>query len=132
MANIKFALVWGGWGAGCSDLAEVAEGHAAPGAQHCNTMALLHPKAAILLQLLFYAIWTYRYRHIRVERALPLPPRDAMCWGAEIQPVHLSVLCVRASGFPFAALAVVIWGARGGGGFLLLFCFLFSFFNRPP
>lgn len=55
-------------------MAEVAEGRAAPGAQRCNTMALLHPKAAILLQLLFYAIWTYRYRHIRVETALPLPP----------------------------------------------------------
>ncbi|NXK75928.1 HXA2 protein, partial [Amazona guildingii] len=40
----------------------------------------------------------------------PSPPsRDMMCWGAEIQPVHLSVLCVRASGFTFAALVVVIW-----------------------
>lgn len=79
MANIKFALVWGGWGAGGANFAKVAEGHAAPGAQQCNTMGLLHPEAAILLQLLFYAIWTYRYRHIRAERALPPPPPPQGC-----------------------------------------------------
>ncbi|NXI89752.1 HXA2 protein, partial [Psophia crepitans] len=48
-------------------------------------------------------------RHIRAERALPHPPRDAMCSGAEIQSVHLSVLCVRACVFAFAVLAVVLW-----------------------
>ncbi|XP_023803615.1 homeobox protein Hox-A2-like [Cyanistes caeruleus] len=130
MANIKFALVWGGWGAGGSDLAEVAEGHAAPGAQQSNTMGLLHPKAAILLQLLFYAIWTYRYRHIHAERALPPIPRDAMCWGAEIQSVHLSVLYVCPCVFAFAVLAVMLWGACGGGVFLFFFFFL-SFLTDP-
>ncbi|NXO58314.1 HXA2 protein, partial [Aramus guarauna] len=61
------------------NFAEVTEGHAAPGAQQCNTMGLLRPKAAILLQLLFYAIWTYRYRHIRADRALPPTPPGMRC-----------------------------------------------------
>ncbi|NWI24090.1 HXA2 protein, partial [Sula dactylatra] len=39
----------------------------------------------------------------------PTPPRDAMCSGAEIQSVHLSVLWVRAWAFAFAVLAVVFW-----------------------
>lgn len=59
MANIKFALAWGGWRAAGDEL-EAAEGHAAPAAQQGDTMGLLHPRAAILLQLLVYAMWTYR------------------------------------------------------------------------
>ncbi|NXB58307.1 HXA2 protein, partial [Struthidea cinerea] len=39
----------------------------------------------------------------------PPPPRDAMCWGAEIQSVHLSVLCVCPCVFAFAVLAVMLW-----------------------
>ncbi|NXP55022.1 HXA2 protein, partial [Heliornis fulica] len=53
--------------------------------------------------------------------------RDAMCSGAEIQSVHLSVLCVRACVFAFAVLAVMLWDACGGGVFPSFF-FSFSFF----
>ncbi|NWX29946.1 HXA2 protein, partial [Notiomystis cincta] len=50
-------------------------------------------------------------RHSGGERALPPPPRDAMCWGAEIQSVHLSILCACPCVFAFAAPAVMLWGA---------------------
>ncbi|NXU78309.1 HXA2 protein, partial [Oreotrochilus melanogaster] len=43
---------------------------------------------------------------------LPSPhPRDAMCSDAEIQSVHLSILCVRACVLALALLAVVLWRA---------------------
>ncbi|KAL2307498.1 LOW QUALITY PROTEIN: hypothetical protein Nmel_000467 [Mimus melanotis] len=112
MANIKFALVWGGWGAGGSDLAEVAEGHATPGSQQCSTMGLLHPKAAIFCYFMLYGhidIDTYMQR----EHSPP-PPRDAMGGGAEIQSLHLSVLYGCPCVFAFAVPAVLLWGAWGG------------------
>ncbi|NXL99725.1 HXA2 protein, partial [Tyrannus savana] len=64
-------------------------------------------------------------RHSGGESTPSHPPGDAMCSGAEIQSVHLSVLCVRPCVFAFAVLAVMLWGACGGGVFLFFFFFLF-------
>ncbi|NXN73659.1 HXA2 protein, partial [Himantopus himantopus] len=60
------------------------------------------------------------------------PPRDAMCSGAEIQSVHLSVSGVRACVFAFAGLAVVLWGACGWWVFFFFFFFFFLFFLTDP
>lgn len=128
MANIKFALVWGGWGAAGSNFAEVAKGHTAPGAQQCNTMGLLHPKAAILLQLLLYAIWTYRYRHVRAERALH-PPGMRCARVLKFNPcIYLFCVCVRVFFFSlfwrwcFGVCVRVV---------VVFFFFFFSFLTDP-
>lgn len=69
------------------------------------------------------------YGHIDIDTYVqrehsPTPPRDAMCSGAEIQSVHLSVLCVRACGFAFA----VSGGGALGCVCVWWWCFSFSFF----
>lgn len=132
MANIKFALVWGGWGAGGANFAKVAEGHAAPGAQQCNTMGLLHPEAAILLQLLFYAIWTYRYRHIRAERALPPPPPPPGMRCARVLKfnpcIYLFCVCVRV--FLLSLFWRWCFGVRVRV-VVVFFFFFFSFLTDP-